>query len=245
MSEWYEDFFRGLALELWRKAVTPELTRAECDFLAAELPSGALLDVPCGNGRHAIELARRGRQVTGVDISAEFIAEAQAAAGALGGDGRVEFVRGDMSELPSLGGFGGAYCMGNSFGYLSHERTGAFLAGVARALAPGGRFVLHTGTAAECLLPSLVEEREMQVGDVHMRSVHHYDAAASTLTTEYTFTRGHEAQTGAARYQVYTTAEIVRMLGAAGLHVQTLYGSPARAPFALRSPMLLLVTQKA
>jgi cyclopropane fatty-acyl-phospholipid synthase-like methyltransferase len=61
-SNWYEEFFHGLALDLWRKAVTEEQTEAEADFIAGilDLPNGArILDVPCGNGRHSIELEAR------------------------------------------------------------------------------------------------------------------------------------------------------------------------------------------
>ncbi|MCB0125992.1 MAG: class I SAM-dependent methyltransferase [Caldilineaceae bacterium] len=38
---------------------------------------GRILDVGCGTGRHAVELARRGYQVTGLDFSAGMLAEAQ------------------------------------------------------------------------------------------------------------------------------------------------------------------------
>ena len=74
-SNWYENFFHGLALDLWRKALPPEHTKAEADFLAQALQCNArshLLDVPCGNGRLSFELARRGYRVTGVDIAEEF-----------------------------------------------------------------------------------------------------------------------------------------------------------------------------
>ncbi|HSP61435.1 MAG TPA: methyltransferase domain-containing protein, partial [Pyrinomonadaceae bacterium] len=80
---WYENFFHGVALDLWRKAVPPEQTKTEADFLikALQCDSGShLLDVPCGNGRLSLELARRGYRVTGVDIAEEFIEEARASA---------------------------------------------------------------------------------------------------------------------------------------------------------------------
>jgi cyclopropane fatty-acyl-phospholipid synthase-like methyltransferase len=54
---WFETFFEGLALDLWRAAVMPEQTAREASFLAdhLKLRSGmSVLDVPCGNGRHAI-----------------------------------------------------------------------------------------------------------------------------------------------------------------------------------------------
>ena len=37
MSNWYEHFFHGLALEMWNALMTPEATRAESDFLEAKL----------------------------------------------------------------------------------------------------------------------------------------------------------------------------------------------------------------
>jgi cyclopropane fatty-acyl-phospholipid synthase-like methyltransferase len=60
--------------------VTPEQTRAEVDFLVKLLggaPKARVLDVPCGNGRHSLELAARGRRMTGVDLAEEFIEEAR------------------------------------------------------------------------------------------------------------------------------------------------------------------------
>lgn len=60
-----------------------QATRQEVEFLVAHLalqPGQRLLDIGCGTGRHAIELARRGYRVTGVDISAGMLAEARKAA---------------------------------------------------------------------------------------------------------------------------------------------------------------------
>ena len=81
---WFEEFFHGLATELWRRAASPEQTTAETAFLVQELRLDAdsrVLDVPCGFGRHALALATDpGCAVDGVDISAEYVTEAQAAA---------------------------------------------------------------------------------------------------------------------------------------------------------------------
>src|SRR6266705_1529218 len=82
-SNWYEDFFHGVTLDLWRKAIPSEQTKAESEFLINNLACDAgahLLDLPCGNGRLSFELAKRGYRVTGVDISEEFIEEARASA---------------------------------------------------------------------------------------------------------------------------------------------------------------------
>jgi cyclopropane fatty-acyl-phospholipid synthase-like methyltransferase len=82
-DEWWKDFFGGLVVDFWRAAMTPETTRAEADFLEKSLrlaPGRRVLDVPCGDGRLALELASRGCRVTGVDISPDFLAAARASA---------------------------------------------------------------------------------------------------------------------------------------------------------------------
>lgn len=77
----HENFFQGIALEMWRKCVSAEQTRLEVDFLerALRLQTGArVLDVPCGLGRHSLELASRGYRVAGVDVSPQMIEEGRA-----------------------------------------------------------------------------------------------------------------------------------------------------------------------
>ena len=76
-TNWYETSFHGLALEFWRNVVTTEQTSSEADFIEAELgvPAGSqILDMPCGNGRHSVELAKRGHTMTAVDLSTECVA---------------------------------------------------------------------------------------------------------------------------------------------------------------------------
>jgi ubiquinone/menaquinone biosynthesis C-methylase UbiE len=82
-SEW-TDFFDGHAPQYNDNCFTKN-TVAEVDFLIERLlipPGAAILDVGCGTGRHAVELARRGYRVTGVDISSGMLEQARQAAGA-------------------------------------------------------------------------------------------------------------------------------------------------------------------
>ena len=75
-DDWYEDFFQGINCELWENAIPSEFTLQEVDFLISELnlkKGQVILDLPCGFGRHAIELSKRGFTVTGIDISETFI----------------------------------------------------------------------------------------------------------------------------------------------------------------------------
>jgi ubiquinone/menaquinone biosynthesis C-methylase UbiE len=120
---WFETFLEGLALDMWRNAVTAEQTTLEVDFLTdhLQLRSGMnVLDVPCGTGRHAIELARRGMRTTGVDLSSGFLEGAHQNAP------EIEWVQSDMRAPPWKSHFDAAYCWGNSFGYSGLELLAAF-----------------------------------------------------------------------------------------------------------------------
>ena len=246
-SNWYETFFRGITLDLWRAAVTPEQTCVEVDFAIAKLalaPGARVLDVPCGNGRHSLELAARGFSVVGVDLAEEFIAEARA-----NSQQRklknVDWRLADMRELPWQSEFDAALCLGNSFGYLEHEATLAFLRAVARALQPGGRFLLETGAAAECLLPHLEARTEYVIGDITMQTVNDYRPAEGRLYAEDTFIRSGERDVRCSSQAVYTAGEIVSMLRSVSFTVGALYGGTDGSDFRLGSRDLLLVAAKA
>lgn len=241
-NSWQASFFRDVALDFWRRAVTPEQTRAEVDFLERALavgPGAHLLDVPCGNGRHATEFLRRGYSVTGVDISAEFLEEARGANG-----NAAHWVLGDMCDLPWAGAFDGAYCFGNSFGYLDREGAARFVAAVSRSLKPGARFVIDTGMAAESILPTLLARRWHRAGDMFVLSENRYHAAEGRLDIDYTFIHQGGIETRPTSSYVFTVGEICRLHADAGFDPAQLLASTEREPYRIGSPRLLLVSEK-
>ena len=240
--DWWRNFFSGLAVEMWLRVPTDEQTRREVDFIesALQLPSQArVLDVPCGGGRHSLELAARGHRVTGVDISADFLATArqQSAERQLA----VTWEQREMTDLPWPGTFDGAFCFGNSFGYLDDEGNAAFLAALARALKPWARFVMDTGITWESLYKTFQERREMPLGDMLFQSTGRYDPVRARVDTEYTFSRGEASETKSASVRVYGYRELCGLMTAAGFGELEGYGSLDREPFRLGSPQLLLV----
>jgi cyclopropane fatty-acyl-phospholipid synthase-like methyltransferase len=180
--------------------------------------------------------------VTGIDLSAEYVAEATASAASRGLD--AEFLRQDMRAIPAEAEFDGAFCFGNSFSYVDYEGSCAFLAAVSRSLKPGARFALESGIAAESLLPKLESRRWLQVDDILFLSSNRYDAVESRLDIQYTFIRDGHADTREASSYIYTLAEIRRMLSHAGLHATDYYSSVDRQPYELGSGRLLLVAEK-
>lgn len=99
-----------------------------------------LLDVCCGVGRHDFVLAALGARVVGVDATAEYLAQARRRAR---GADNPAFVLGDMRRLPFREEFDAAVNLWTSFGYFLDPRDDArALSGVARALKPGGLFLI-------------------------------------------------------------------------------------------------------
>jgi ubiquinone/menaquinone biosynthesis C-methylase UbiE len=242
-TNWFETFFQGITLDLWRTFATPELTRMEADFLESVFPKGArLLDAPCGNGRLTLELARRGFDTTGIDIANEFIHEATQEAQKAGV--KTAFEVGDMRALKSTEEFDGALCWGNSFGYFEYPDMMKFVAGVARALKTGGRLVVQGGIAAEAVIPQIKERETYQVNDITFTIENRYLAAESCLETKGTFTRDGKEEVRMFWHHIYTLAEIRRMLASHGLNTLDTFSSMDRAPFALGSEQLILLAQK-
>jgi SAM-dependent methyltransferase len=245
-TRWYERFFQGVAIEMWHRAAATQPTGAEADFLERELrlPHGArILDVPCGMGRHSIEMAKRGHRVTGVDLSAEAIDGARKSGAAACVD--VAWRQSDMRDLPWNSEFDGAFCFGNSFGYLDPAATRDFVRAVSGALKPGARFALDYGLAAECILPRLREREWCAVGDILFLEENRYHADASCMETIYTFVRNGETDVRKGLQWVWTLRELGALLSDAGLAVEGTFRSPAGEPFQVGSPIVLMVSRKA
>ncbi len=246
MAEWFATFFDSLVNDFWDAAMPPEATAAEVAYLqrTLDLAEGTtVLDVPCGRGRHALALASGGVRVTGVDISVDAIEVLRRRATEAGVhvDARV----GDMRDLdPRAGSYDAAYSFGNSVGYFDAEGTVRFLAGVARALRPGGRFVLDTHMVAEAILPQIEEESTYTAAGITMSDRNRYDTRHSRLDTTVTFERDGEALSREMSVWVMTSGELVRLFVHAGFDVEHLHGDLDGSPFELGSQRLLVVARR-
>ncbi len=121
-------------------------TKAECDFIEACLkkygPPDAkrILDIGCGAGRHMTDLAKRGYQLTGIDVHPEMIAyvKEEARQATLPITAQVD----DLHQLTVKGTFDAAVCLMDTFRFLlTNEEIVAHLRAVARLLVPGGLYV--------------------------------------------------------------------------------------------------------
>jgi SAM-dependent methyltransferase len=149
-DHWFEDLADHMGAAYDRYSFTKG-TVQEVDHVVAALRlqrGERVLDVGCGTGRHAVELARRGIEVHGVDISRRFvdIASARAAdAGLLG----ATFERRDARALTFDAEFDAVICLcQGAFGLMTAAgEDGSVISGMVGALKPGGRVALSAFNA--------------------------------------------------------------------------------------------------
>lgn len=244
-NNWYEDFFAGLNCEMWNKAVSAEWTQREVDFLLATLavqPGASLLDIQCGNGRHTIELAKRGYHPTGLDLSAEFLAtlKEQVAAEEL----PVEVVQGDILTTTFEPSFDGAYCLGNGFGYVDYDGMNTFVKNVAGSLKPTAHLVVNSGLVAESILPNFPKTNRYELGDLVMDISNSYVIGESYMATELTYTKAGRSEKHYFKHYVYTLAEIKRLLASHGLRTMAVYNSTEKGDYQLGDQQMYLVAEK-
>jgi SAM-dependent methyltransferase len=244
-ADWWRTFFSGPVVESWLRMPTEAQTEEEATFIQESIgapPSAWILDVPCGGGRHSRALAARGYDVTGVDISEQFLDAARAHP--VAGPGSVTWVLGEMRDLPWHEQYHGAFCFGNCFGYLDDRGNAEFLQAVARTLRPGARFVLDTSYVVELVLPALQPRAWYEAGDLLMLSDRRYDHAEGRLHVEYTWIQDGKFDRRPMSARLFTYREVFRLLEEAGFGDLKGYGSLTREPFRMGSGRLLVVAEK-
>ena len=241
--DWYASAFDATSGGLmWAERTGEEVERA---LKALGLAPGArILDLGCGAGRHAIELANRGFDVIGVDISAELIEIAEGEAQIKEVD--VQFLCADLRALDYREAFEAVLNLHDgAIGYLENdaENQRTFQT-IARALRPGGRFALEACYVAEVVLPTLQDRSWFDVADMLVLAQRCYDPTTSRLHVEYRWIRDGATETRTMSARIYSCGGILRLLAEAGFADVQIYGSLAREPFRLGSGRLLAVATK-
>ncbi len=145
-SDWWKGIFNHLYLKTDGDVVDDrQITRTEIDLIIRILrlqPDEKILDLCCGQGRHTLELVRRGYSAEGIDRSHYLIQRARSTAKKEGLS--VRFREGDARRLPyRTDTYDAALVLGNSFGYFdSVEEDLRILMELRRVLKPWGRILL-------------------------------------------------------------------------------------------------------
>ena len=146
MKQWYETLFENYG-EKYDRECFAQGTIGECDFIEKELnfnKSLKIIDVGCGTGRHSIELAKRGYQVKGIDLSTSLLKKAKEKA--KNADAKVELFRYDARNLPFEKQFDVAImlCEGGFPLMETDEMNYEILKNVSKSLKDRSKFIFTT-----------------------------------------------------------------------------------------------------
>src|SRR5881628_161786 len=209
----------------------------------------AVLDAPCGFGRHSVEFARRGYHVTGVDFNETELERARAAAKSA----RVtlRLMCQDMRDMEFSGEFDLAVNLFSSIGYFSDDEDRLVTDRFWRALRPGGVFVLDTRNRDQ-LVRSLPPEERKRVGGWTLRIENEFDPATSRWRARWWRLKRAAAKSkegageliGESEIRLYSAHELSAMLRPERWGRVELYGGLEGTPFSLDAPRLVLVARK-
>ncbi len=234
-DNWYEDFFQGINCELWEKAIPSDWTMQEIDFLVSELnlqKGQHILDIPCGFGRHAIELSKRGFNVTGIDISGTFIKGLTEKI--ISEKLNIKAIHADILTIQLNEKFSGAVCLGNSFGYFNIDKMKLFVEKVSSSLETGSKFIINSGMIAESILPNFINYKKNNsytVGNITMDVTNIYNVEDSYMISNLLYTKEGNTEEHSFKHYVFTLGEVKRLLKLYGLSTIATYSSPSKVEY--------------
>ena len=244
--DWWASCFDAQYVKEYEPLFTEERDRRDVARLieVMELPAGSrILDVPCGQGRHAHPLAEAGFDVNGLDFSADLLAIARKR----GTGPLLRYTKGDMRKLPArwTSRFDAVLNLFTSFGFFVNPADDARVIGeFARVLKPGGTLIWHGGSR-DGVMARFVSRDWWKSDDgtmiAHSRS---FDPLSGVLTIESSWAGPKGAGTREHRIRLYTATRIAELCAAHGLIVENAFDGWTSRPLRRKSSEMLLVARK-
>lgn len=208
------------------------------------LPSGSrLLDLGCGQGRHAHLMAEAGLDVDGVDFSREILARAKQR-----GTGKtLRYTRADMRALPAKwsGRFDAVVNLFTSFGFFDDPADDArVIREVARVLRPGGAFVFHGGSRDGVMSKFLTRDWWRTSDGTVVTQERGFDSLTGQLTIETSSAGPSAFAPREHRIRLYTATRLAELCADAGLVVEEAFDGFRDRPLTRKSGEMLLVARK-
>jgi ubiquinone/menaquinone biosynthesis C-methylase UbiE len=245
-ADWWASYFDAQYLKEYEPLFTLERDRRDVARLVdvLELPTGArVLDVPCGQGRHAHLLAEAGFDVDGLDYSADLLAIAKKR----GSGETLRYTKGDMRKLPArwTSRFDAVLNLFTSFGFFVDPADDArVIAEFARVLKPGGKLIWHGGSR-DGVMASFLSRDWWRTNDGtligHRRR---FDPLSGVLTIESTWAGKKANGSREHRIRLYAATRIAELCADHGLIVEGAYDGWTDKPLRRRSSEMLLVARK-
>ena len=244
--DWWDSYFDAQYLKEYEPLFTERRDRRDVARLidVLELPAGSrILDVPCGQGRHAHPLAEAGFDVDGLDYSSDLLAIARKR----GTGSTLRYTRGDMRKLPPrwTSRFDAVLNLFTSFGFFVNPADDARVIGeFARVLKPGGTLIWHGGSRDGVVARFLSRDWWKSNDGTMIAHSRSFDPLSGVLTIESSWAGRKGSGTREHRIRLYTATRIAELCAAHGLIVESGYDGWTPKPLRRKSSEMLLVARK-
>jgi len=205
-------------LYFYEPLLSAEHSEAEVELIWRLLdlrPGLRVLDLACGHGRIANRLAARGCRVTGLDITPLFLERARYDAAELGVE--VDYVHGDMRELPWTQDFDRVVNWFTAFGYFDDAGNRRVLGQIAQVLKPGGIVALDLMNRDWLVRNFQPDRLAAERGADLIIDRSRLDSLTSIVSTERIVLRGGDVRRFQFFVRLFTFTELREWLLAAGL----------------------------
>ena len=242
-TDWSSVFDCDDYLYFYSQAVSEDITSEQVAFITdiLQLAAGStILDLACGHGRHANQLAQQGYKVTGVDISGDFLAIARREARDLGLD--VQYLQQDLRQLSLSESFDAVLSLFTSFGYFEHDENIQLLARVRNSLKPGGRFILDL-PSRDGLMAAFRPFTVVEKGNDLMAEQIKFDPVDGTLHNHRILVRDGNVRKVDFSLHLYNASQVREMLQRVGFTQIAFYENWKGDKLRLTSPRQIVVAQ--
>jgi len=248
-SEAESGFFGEGSPYLQHPLLTKERSALEIDFVqqVTDLtPPARVLDVGCGFGRHAVELAARGFETVGIDPSPAMLEAARTRADDAGI--AVDWQQADGETYTTSRQFDAAICLFTTLGQVSqHGDNVGLLANLYRLLKPGAFLTIEV-PQRETVVSHLKPEEELGDGANTTRIYRTFDSGSARLTERFEVRKGEEIRRFTLCFRLFSREELAGLVEKAGFAVVGLYAGydrcPLSQPVSTAESTMILVTQK-
>jgi SAM-dependent methyltransferase len=208
------------------------------------LPTGSrVLDVPCGQGRHAHLLAEAGYRVDGLDYSEHLLERARER----GTGPTLRYTRGDMRRLPArwTGRFDAVVNLFTSFGFFTDVADDAqVIAEFARVLAPGGALIWHGGSRDGVMARFLARDWWRSDDGTMIAHERRFDPLSGVITIRTAWEGPSGSGSREHRIRLYTATRLAELCLDAGLVVEEAYDGWSDRALTRRSSEMVLIARK-
>jgi SAM-dependent methyltransferase len=243
---WHEDdqFWQAMApfvfdAQRWLEASTDVEQIVKLVGLA---PPASVLDLCCGQGRHSLELARRGFAVTAVDRTAAYLEEGGRRADTQ--NLKIEFVKKVIRLFCRPNAFDTALNLYTSFGYFDDPQEDRnVLLNVHRSLKPGGTLVMDL--IGKEVLARIFRERDWNAeGDAICLRETKVSRDWGWIDSRWILLKGTSRQEFSISHRLYSGTELAKLLRECGFVSVRILGDFAGAPYDHKAKRLVAIARK-